>query len=143
MQSIIWGCDTDKLYVTISGMTGLAHLSTVSIGKTHGVYVLKRPSKSCQLLWECAKFLHKPNIDVMENTERCIVFKDESESWVLTDSSFFISPGVTRVLLEYYQSNAPISCEIDAYGDFLQVCHSNPITSENVLARIRVCNSEL
>lgn len=94
----------------------------MSVGKTHGVYVLKQPSTNSNLLVKCSKFLHKPPIDVMENTKGCIVFADKSESWVLTDSAFLISTSVTRLLLEYYKSNAPISCEIDAYGDFLQVC---------------------
>ena len=100
----------------------MAHLSPVSIGRTHGVYVLDRPTDDSGILWLASKFLHKPRIEVMNKTRHCVVQEKDGQNWVMTDSSFFVSKGAVKTLLDFYQSNSPLNCEIDAYGDFLQVC---------------------
>lgn len=102
------------------GFSGLAHLSPVSIGRTHGVYVVDRPVDGSEILWHSAKFLHKPSIETMNQTYHCVVQEKDGQNWVITDSAFFISKITTKKLLNFYEKYKPITCEIDAYGDFLQ-----------------------
>lgn len=116
------------------GITALSHLSPMSIGTTHGVFVLNQPIGSQEIVWDCSKFLHKPSFELMEKTENCVVFGDETESWVVTDSAFFLSSQVAKLLLKFYENNAPLTCEIDAYGDFLQALgiDSSPDYIDNI-----------
>lgn len=39
----------------------------------------------------------------------------------MVDSNFFFDTNVAKSLLQYYRSVKPLRCEIDAYGDFMQV----------------------
>jgi len=108
--------------VCVAGITGLAHPSSIEIGTTHGVYLLLEQSS---LLVKCKKFLHKPSADQMQAVDGCILrFSDTSgmKECVATDSAFFMAPDVCNTLLNFYKRSKPLKCEIDAYGDFLQVC---------------------
>ena len=110
------------IYFLFLGITGLAHPSTLEIGTTHGVYLLEEnnSTSSCdEIIRTCSKFLHKPSVGVMLQAGACI---DESKTTVLTDSAFFMSPPICRKLINFYNNVRPLTCEIDAYGDFLQVC---------------------
>lgn len=39
---------------------------------------------------------------------------------VYTDSAFFFDRNTAKLLLDFWNQHKPITCEIDAYGDFLQ-----------------------
>jgi len=39
----------------------------------------------------------------------------------MVDSNFFFDTNVAKSLLQYYRNVKPLRCEIDAYGDFMQV----------------------
>lgn len=107
-----------------SGFTGLAHPSPLEIGRTHGVYVLESSSQTSSLTQQCRKFLHKPSIELMKETKNCVhelATSDTTDEVVLTDSCYFISPESCHKLLSFYEKHKPLTCEVDAYGDFLQV----------------------
>ncbi|CAL8348190.1 unnamed protein product [Gadus morhua 'NCC'] len=73
------------------GFTALAHPSSLSIGTTHGVFVLGSDDKHARKEMEyvsCLQFLHKPSIAKMQDTGAVYI--------------------------------TPLRCEVDAYGDFLQ-----------------------
>nr|XP_039250316.1 fucose-1-phosphate guanylyltransferase-like [Styela clava] len=116
----VYNDDNASWVFASDGFTALTHMSPMSIGTTHGVFVLDKPISRQHIVYDCRKFLHKPSFKLMESTKNCVIFKDEKDSWVTTDSAFFISPKVAKLLLHFYETNAPLSCEIDAYGDFLQ-----------------------
>lgn len=106
-----------------SDFTALAHPSTVEIGTKHGVYVLPHLSpellqKSC-LMVPCLHVLQKPSIEVMIEKE-AVVKINENEEIVYSDSVFFFNSKIMRKFIDYIQSSHTISCELDAYGDFLQ-----------------------
>ena len=44
------------------------------------------------------------------------------EEWAFTDSAFYFSYKVSKVLLEYWNESlaGKITCEIDCYGDFMR-----------------------
>lgn len=114
------------------GFTALAHPSPLSIGTTHGVFVLQSKEESDISEMEyrsCLHFLHKPSIDKMRNCGAvCMspggcVFLGDSE-FVYTDSTFYVDSATTMALLGLLREIEPLSCEIDAYGDFLQALGS-------------------
>ncbi|XP_078524815.1 fucose-1-phosphate guanylyltransferase isoform X2 [Lissotriton helveticus] len=123
------------------GFTALAHPSSLTIGTTHGVYVLE-PSvlpEHYELEYRvCRHFLHKPTIQMMHqagavtkmrNLELHSVEGDgekgtASSEIVYTDSLFYIDHSTAKILLAFNKEIGTLSCEIDAYGDFLQALGS-------------------
>ncbi|XP_029003628.1 fucose-1-phosphate guanylyltransferase [Betta splendens] len=110
------------------GFTALAHPSPLSIGTTHGVFVLDLHEKSTiseMQTTSCLHFLHKPSIDEMR--DRGAVFKRQSgcfslsdTEFVYTDSTYYVDFDTVKSLLNLLQELGTLHCEIDAYGDFLQ-----------------------
>ncbi|XP_056234896.1 serine/threonine-protein kinase TNNI3K isoform X1 [Seriola aureovittata] len=106
------------------GFTALAHPSPLSIGTTHGVFVLDSCENSSHLEMEnrsCLRFLHKPSI---KNMHDCgAVCKRQSgcfSEFVYTDSTYYVDFETVKTLLNLLKELEPLQCEIDAYGDFLQ-----------------------
>ncbi|XP_029355337.1 fucose-1-phosphate guanylyltransferase isoform X2 [Echeneis naucrates] len=106
------------------GFTALAHPSSLSIGTTHGVFVLESCEKSQQVEMEissCLRFLHKPSIKTMHDCGAVCKRPDGSLSeFVYTDSTYFIDFETVKTLRNLLKELGPLQCEIDAYGDFLQ-----------------------
>ncbi|XP_060788667.1 fucose-1-phosphate guanylyltransferase [Neoarius graeffei] len=120
--------DDVELYSTIQrvefnkpGFTALAHPSPLSIGQSHGVFVLEPgdgpPVQSLEYR-TCLRFLHKPSVEIMQRSGA--VFKKHDDEVVYTDSTYYISYGTVEKLLDLFREIGPLRCEIDAYGDFLQ-----------------------
>jgi len=131
----VTSADTIELYVLDgdwtfknSGFTALAHPSPIEIGTTHGVFVLDDSSVKSLLQFEkndqsvqngtCKKFIHKPTREYMHSSGA--VFQHNGEDYVYSDSAFFMDYESVELLLNWKKKHGPISCEIDAYGDFLQ-----------------------
>ncbi|CAL8253441.1 unnamed protein product [Merluccius merluccius] len=110
------------------GFTALAHPSPLSIGTTHGVFVLESNDKNaCKEIEyiSCLQFLHKPSIAKMRDTGAvckkqgdCISLTDDT--FVYTDSTYYVDHTTALRLLSLLKDIAPLRCEVDAYGDFLQ-----------------------
>lgn len=108
-----------------SGFTALAHPSPVLLGLTHGVYVVPE-SVHCTtecLTTECLEVLQKPTERTMR--DRGAIFEQEEggvrKELTYTDSAFFFDHSVALKLLRFYQDIKPVTEEIDAYRDFLQL----------------------
>ncbi|XP_008851865.1 fucose-1-phosphate guanylyltransferase isoform X1 [Nannospalax galili] len=120
------------------GFTALAHPCSLAVGTTHGVFVLDSSTSLPQTDLEYRqshRFLHKPSIEEMRQCNAvqrprnrghqdmasgdtaCLQFPSE---YVYTDSVFYMDHKSARKLLDFYEKVSPLSCEIDAYGDFLQ-----------------------
>lgn len=120
--------DDVELYSTIQsvefnkpGFTALAHPSPLSIGQSHGVFVLEpgdEPPVQDVEYKTCLQFLHKPSVEIMHRSGA--VFKKHDDEVVYTDSTYYISHGTVEKLLDLFREIGPLRCEIDAYGDFLQ-----------------------
>jgi fucose-1-phosphate guanylyltransferase len=120
-----------------NGFTALAHPSSVEIGRQHGVYILDNPydvdTTKHIANHKCIEVLQKPTESKMY--EKGAVLKGQDMKFpsgitikgnpVYTDSSFFFGMDVAKKLIEFYKENSPITCEIDAYGDFLQALGPN------------------
>lgn len=112
------------------GFTALAHPSPLSVGTTHGVFVLDPQEKSSYSEMEnasCLHFLHKPSIDKMRGSgavckQQSGLFTDSE--FVYTDSTYYVDFDTAKSLLNVLTELGPLSCEIDAYGDFLQALGS-------------------
>lgn len=114
------------------GFTALAHPSPLSIGTTHGVFVLDSYEKSTYSEMEsssCLRFLHKPSIDKMRDSGA--VCKRQSGSFslsdtefVYTDSTYYVDYDTAKSLVNLLKELGPLDCEVDAYGDFLQALGS-------------------
>ncbi|KAM6398119.1 fucose-1-phosphate guanylyltransferase isoform 2-T2 [Pluvialis apricaria] len=119
------------------GFTALAHPSDLTVGTTHGVFVLDPSSFSGKGGLEytsCRHFLHKPDVETMRqcgavclrgNSSQLSSSGDHSDSetgseCVYTDSIFYMDHSVAKQLLTFYKQMGTLCCEIDAYGDFLQ-----------------------
>ncbi|KAM6264480.1 fucose-1-phosphate guanylyltransferase isoform 2-T2 [Spheniscus humboldti] len=119
------------------GFTALAHPSDLTVGTTHGVFVLDPSSFSGKGELEytsCRHFLHKPDIETMRqcgavcvrgNCSQLSSSGDHSDSemdseCVYTDSIFYMDHSIAKQLLTFYKQMGTLCCEIDAYGDFLQ-----------------------
>nr|XP_020012037.1 fucose-1-phosphate guanylyltransferase [Castor canadensis] len=120
------------------GFTALAHPSSLTVGTTHGVFVLDSFShlKHRDLEYRCChRFLHKPSIEKMHQFNavcRPGNFREQDFSrgdtaylqldseYVYTDSLFYMDHKSARKLLAFYEKIGTLNCEIDAYGDFLQ-----------------------
>ncbi|XP_033477347.1 fucose-1-phosphate guanylyltransferase [Epinephelus lanceolatus] len=110
------------------GFTALAHPSPLSIGTTHGVFVLDSKEKSPFSEMEntsCLRFLHKPSISEMwgrgavcKRQSGCFSLSDTE--FVYTDSTYYIDFDTAKSLLKLLKELGPLDCEVDAYGDFLQ-----------------------
>ncbi|XP_062855682.1 fucose-1-phosphate guanylyltransferase [Trichomycterus rosablanca] len=135
----------EKLVFDKPGFTALAHPSPVSVGTTHGVFVLKPdegpPTRDVEYR-TCLRFLHKPSVDAMHQSGA--VFREMDEQLVYTDSTYYMDHGTAMALLDLFQKIRPLTCEIDAYGDFLQSLGSGA-TSEyvNNTANVLIKENEL
>lgn len=137
---LVTSADSLELYSTAEdysvrfekpGFTALAHPSPLIIGTTHGVFVLDSSKRSTHLEVEnssCLRFLHKPSTDEMRangavcnGQNRFFCFLDE---FVYTDSTYYVDYHTAMCLLNLLKELAPLNCEIDAYGDFLQALGS-------------------
>ncbi|XP_070687861.1 fucose-1-phosphate guanylyltransferase [Pempheris klunzingeri] len=114
------------------GFTALAHPSPLSVGTTHGVFVLDSCENSTHSEMEntsCLRFLHKPSIDkirdsgaVCKRQGGCFSLSDTE--FVYTDSTYYVDCDTAKSLLNLLRELGPLECEIDAYGDFLQALGS-------------------
>nr|XP_040041243.1 fucose-1-phosphate guanylyltransferase [Gasterosteus aculeatus aculeatus] len=110
------------------GFTALAHPSSLSVGTTHGVFVLDPDKKSGHSEVEnvsCLRFLHKPSIDEMRDSgavrkSRGGCFSLSDTEFVYTDSTYYVDFDTGKSLLGLLEELGPLHCEVDAYGDFLQ-----------------------
>ncbi|PWA21019.1 hypothetical protein CCH79_00007242 [Gambusia affinis] len=110
------------------GFTALAHPSPLSVGTTHGVFVLDPSEHSSYQEMEhssCQCFLHKPSIDEMRDsgavcTNQNGLFSMSDSEFVYTDSTYYMDFKSAKSLLNLLNELGPLNCEIDAYGDFLQ-----------------------
>lgn len=122
----------DDIEFSEKGFTALAHPSSLDVGTGHGVYVIKdknkvNPNIPLQV-FECLEVLQKPNEVVMYKKGAVLKaddlkYPDEIEvqgNVAYTDSSFFFAHDISKKLLTFMRENGPLTCEIDAYGDFLQ-----------------------
>ncbi|XP_063154200.1 fucose-1-phosphate guanylyltransferase [Candoia aspera] len=154
---------TEVLRFDQPGFTALAHPSSLTIGTTHGVFILEPPLHLTEKELEyrsCHLFLHKPSIEQMYQSGA--VYKRtnyqaspsgepgdsfvESE-FVYTDSLFYIDHITAKLLLAFYKQIGILCYEIDAYGDFMQALGSGAtkdyakkagnVTKESGLIEIR------
>ncbi|CAL8395714.1 unnamed protein product [Boreogadus saida] len=110
------------------GFTALAHPSSLSIGTTHGVFVLGSDDKHARKEMEyvsCLQFLHKPSIAKMQDTGAVCKKRGDSisltdDQFVYTDSTYYVCYTTALLLLSLLKDITPLRCEVDAYGDFLQ-----------------------
>ncbi|XP_077519090.1 fucose-1-phosphate guanylyltransferase-like isoform X2 [Amblyomma americanum] len=107
------------------GFTALAHPSPIAVGLTHGVYVLPKDvhcTSVCRTT-ECLEVLQKPTEKIMR--EKGAIFENieggSQTELAYTDSAFFFDYSVINKLLSFYNSVKPLTYEIDAYRDFLQL----------------------
>ncbi|XP_029285925.1 fucose-1-phosphate guanylyltransferase [Cottoperca gobio] len=111
-----------------AGFTALAHPSPLSVGTTHGVFVLDSNEKSAHSEMEnisCLRFLHKPSVDEMRDAaavckRRSGCFALSDAEFVYTDSTYYVDFDTAKSLLSLLKELEPLDCEVDAYGDFLQ-----------------------
>ena len=54
------------------------------------------------------------------NVERASPLTCACSPQVYTDSAYYVDRATAKHLLSFYEKHAPLTCEIDAYGDFLQ-----------------------
>lgn len=108
-----------------SGFTALAHPSPILLGLTHGVYVVPENvhcTSEC-VTTECLEVLQKPTEQAMR--DRGAIFEQEEggirKELTYTDSAFFFDHSVALKLLRFYRDIKPVTEEIDAYRDFLQL----------------------
>lgn len=156
---------TETITFDKPGFTALAHPSDLTVGTTHGVFVLDPSSFSGRGGLEytsCHHFLHKPDIETMRqcgavclrgNCSQLSSSGDHNDSemdseCVYTDSIFYIDHSIAKQLLTFYKQMGTLCCEIDAYGDFLQALGpgatqdyikntSNGTTEESQLVEVR------
>ncbi|XP_015726375.1 fucose-1-phosphate guanylyltransferase isoform X2 [Coturnix japonica] len=128
---------TETIMFDKPGFTALAHPSDLTVGTTHGVFVLDPSSFSGKGGLEytsCRRFLHKPDVETMRRCGAVCVRRsssqldsfadysdlEEDSECVYTDSIFYIDCSTAKQLLTFYKQIDTLCCEIDAYGDFLQ-----------------------
>ncbi|XP_072536877.1 fucose-1-phosphate guanylyltransferase [Salminus brasiliensis] len=112
---------SDRIVFDKPGFTALAHPSSLSIGTTHGVFVLEPaedPSVRDLEYRTCFQFLHKPSVERMRS--RGAVCTNADHEFVYTDSTYYVDHATTTLLLDLFRDIRPLRCEVDAYGDFLQ-----------------------
>ncbi|XP_019473944.1 fucose-1-phosphate guanylyltransferase, partial [Meleagris gallopavo] len=156
---------TETIRFDKPGFTALAHPSDLTVGTTHGVFVLDPSGLSGKGGLEytsCRRFLHKPDVETMRRCGAVCVRRNSSQldsfadhtDWevdsecVYTDSIFYIDHSTAKQLLAFYKQIDTLCCEIDAYGDFLQALGrgttqdytkntSNATEEESQLAEVR------
>uniref|UniRef100_H0XJM5 Fucose-1-phosphate guanylyltransferase n=2 Tax=Otolemur garnettii TaxID=30611 RepID=H0XJM5_OTOGA len=120
------------------GFTALAHPSSLTVGTTHGVFVLE-PFDYLEHrdleYGSCHRFLHKPSIEKMYQLNAVCrpggfcqqdsaggdsAYLKLGSDYVYTDSLFYMDHKSAKKLLAFYEEIGTLNCEIDAYGDFLQ-----------------------
>ena len=110
------------------GLTALAHPSSLHIGSTHGVFVfqnnLNQSTKTTEF-HTCSEVLQKPTADIMRSKGAVVTQASSSEEIVYTDSLYYFDHSFARRLLDFYKSEAPLRCEIDGYGDYMQPLGEN------------------
>ncbi|OXB53621.1 hypothetical protein ASZ78_007873, partial [Callipepla squamata] len=123
---------TETITFDKPGFTALAHPSDLTVGTTHGVFVLDPSTFSGKGGLEytsCHRFLHKPDVETMRQCGAVCVRRSSSadcgdsevgSECVYTDSIFYIDHSTAEQLLSFYKQIGTLCCEIDAYGDFLQ-----------------------
>ncbi|KAE8606059.1 hypothetical protein XENTR_v10010586 [Xenopus tropicalis] len=108
------------------GITALAHPSTLTIGTTHGVFVLEATTSGYEELEyrQCKSYLHKPSVEKMRQSGAVNILQSGDSmpdpEIVYTDSLFYMDHNTVGLLLGFFHDSGGLSCEIDAYGDFLQ-----------------------
>ncbi|XP_072430989.1 fucose-1-phosphate guanylyltransferase isoform X2 [Chiloscyllium punctatum] len=124
--------DTEVICFDRPGFTALAHPSSLSIGTTHGVFVLERGQMEAvqkELEYKaCYRFLHKPSVETMQKAgaickaSHCVRSGGGTEDvgFVYTDSIYYFDRQTAKQLLVILGEIGTLGCEIDAYGDFLQ-----------------------
>ncbi|XP_019621842.1 PREDICTED: fucose-1-phosphate guanylyltransferase-like [Branchiostoma belcheri] len=143
---------------TLDGFTALAHPSPVSIGTGHGVFILDGldsvdgvtgNSVESVSMRECEQFIHKPTVQEMhskgavlpQEASKCFLKNTNStEPIVYTDSAFYFDHQTGDKLLDFYEKNRPLNCELEAYGDFLRPLGPNA-TDEYVNIAANVCEA--
>ena len=118
------------------GFTALAHPSSLEIGTTHGVFVVEQNGGATSTLAGlccCLQVLQKPTVQMMKEREAIVTI--DGRPTVYTDSCFFFDHSVVDRLIKFYQVNAPLHCEIDSYGDFLQAL--GPRSTEDYTRDVR------
>ncbi|XP_072040884.1 fucose-1-phosphate guanylyltransferase-like [Amphiura filiformis] len=124
----LYHCQDQNWQFPSVGITAQGHPSPIKIGTTHGVFLMSSQQKECIPQFEvvqCLQFLHKKSEEELQQNGACLhpTFADvhgvESEM-VLTDSGYFMDFTTANKLIDFYQSEAPLQCEIDCHGDFLQ-----------------------
>ena len=80
----------------------LAHKSSPMTGKDHGVYAIDNTANSVQTFKHlgCKFVLQKPSIDLMQ--KRNVILKDESQEYVYSDSAFYFSHKITKLLSHFF-----------------------------------------
>eukprot|EP00048_Salpingoeca_helianthica_P023314 m.23572 g.23572 ORF g.23572 m.23572 type:complete len:566 (+) comp8538_c0_seq1:82-1779(+) len=117
----------EKLAFHHPGFTALAHPSSIEIGTTHGVFVLDDPARVAAdqsapcLVASCLRFLHKPSATLMHAAAAVV----PGTQTVYTDSAYYFDRATAKVLLSFYSTHKPLTCEVDSYGDFLQALGPN------------------
>ncbi|XP_038649522.1 fucose-1-phosphate guanylyltransferase [Scyliorhinus canicula] len=123
--------ETEAICFDKPGFTALAHPSSLSIGTTHGVFVLE-PGRVQGVQKEleykaCHRFLHKPSVETMQKSGAVCRAGHGVESggdtemdFVYTDSVYYFDRPTAKRLLAILGEIGTLGCEIDAYGDFLQ-----------------------
>ena len=109
---------------TRPGFTALAHRSPLITASGHGVFLLPQGTTTGATTAEA--FLHKPSDALMREKGAVQTTKlpdGTAEEWAFTDSAFFFDYAVSQKLLKYWNEElvGNITCEIDCYGDFMQV----------------------
>uniref|UniRef100_A0A6B0VDN4 Putative fucose-1-phosphate guanyltransferase n=1 Tax=Ixodes ricinus TaxID=34613 RepID=A0A6B0VDN4_IXORI len=120
-----------------TGFTALAHPSPMSLGLTHGVYVLpENPAASSTCVTtSCLEVLQKPTEELMRKKGAIVTLTKEDgscEEIAFTDSAFFFDSSVICRMLRFYEKAKPLSYEIDAYGDFLKALGTKTRDAGNV-----------
>ncbi|KAF8985964.1 hypothetical protein BGZ46_000050 [Entomortierella lignicola] len=117
----------------------LAHPSSTWIGSTHGVYLLQDPNgriledrrldpkDQSALLLKCQQFLHKPTLDVMQNTPNVIhaLSSIDKQDVVYTDSCYYFDPQTAKVMANTYK-DLHHQCDLEAWADILSFQDHSP-----------------
>lgn len=116
----------------------LAHKSSLTVGKDHGVYAIAQNATSSLRSnnLQCEFVLQKPSIDRM-NDKKVVLYDEEIKEYVYTDSEIYFSHEVTKILRQFYEKFFDQivleKIEIDAWRDFLQPLGSRPISLDDYL----------
>ena len=126
----------------------LAHRSSLEIGKDHGVYCPGNELKSDDFKFKAydAKFvLQKPTVQKMKDLKVVLIEDNNNQQiqeYVLSDSSFYFTHEVTKLLLEfnnlYFDKICEHKIEIDAYRDFLQPLGTTPMSLDDYLINLKI-----